>query len=206
MGNITVDSRGSFGSYGWTKHEFHCDVTQPEVQTILAKLAGVDFGRDGKLCYVFGMGAHPRSSYSELAQLKGIEIVFTRSMLHPALRVLQYFVASQEGVVRINHTSALPVVFEKLMNQAMVALYVFDARLESTFIDGARRLRQTHDFSCGVKNDPGYLMYCVYADSDESSSGIVEIVSFGREFKHQEIFADDFKRGTPLVNRQSDGS
>lgn len=49
-------------------------------------------------------------------------------------------------------------VFEKLAEQTKAMVYIFNATLEARFVELFRGINKHRDKSCGVKEDPGYLI------------------------------------------------
>ena len=60
----------------------------------------------------------------------------------------------------------------------MAVIYIFDASFESTFLEAVER--KPCDESFGIKKDPGYLIYLVDEDRDDSPTGAVEFLSYSR--------------------------
>lgn len=180
MGKIVIQGTRSFEHSENTRAEFDREVSFDGVKCVLDKLAKSPvYGKD-KICYVYGMGAHPRATYVALQKKPGIHVTFFRSVLPKSLSLLSYFVASYEGLIRIDQPSSLPETFLTLMERSMVALYFMSPELETEFVRAASE--QGHKFiDFGVKADPGYVLYIVDADNAAYSTGMVEIVSYGRE-------------------------
>jgi hypothetical protein len=130
----------------------------------------------GKVCYVLGTGKQPRSTYSKLKAQDGVQVVDCGSLLPPGLRWLP----SYRGLVRIDDPSKLRVVFDQIVSQSDAVVYIFDASLEASFIEAVKSRKEPRDYSFGVKQDPGYLIYLVDEDRDDSPTGAVEFLSFDR--------------------------
>ena len=146
-----------------------------DVELILATLAESGYSGLGKVCYVLGRGKLPRSTYSHMQGVSGIHVVIAESPLARRLRWLP----SYRGLIRIDDPSRLPAVFDELTDQSMAATYIFDISLEAAFVDAVRHVDTHRDCSFGVKQDPGYLIYLVDADRDDSPTGMVEFLSYG---------------------------
>lgn len=179
MGKIEFRQRQNLGVNANTKSEFARDVSEDEVSAILKKLCCGLSARDQTVCYVFGMGAHPKSSYESIREFSGVKVIYSHSVLPRALRLLSPLVASYQGLVKINDAKFLPLVFLKLMKQSMVGVYCFDKRIENEFLNATNKVRTTRKYDFGIKADPGYSLYMVDADNDESATGMLEIVSYG---------------------------
>lgn len=178
MGNMKLRSTRSFERSQNTRAEFDREVDVKEVERVLRKISSVEADFGGKICYLYGMGAQPRSTYEVLGKTSGLHVIFSRSVLPKSLRFLSWIVASHEGLIRVDRRSVLPETFLALMKQSMVALYFLSSELDGQFVRAVTE--QGHGFiDFGVKADPGYSMYIVDADNAESSTGMVEIVSYG---------------------------
>ncbi len=157
-----------------THRDFADYVSEEDIQRVLNAIVESGYSRLGKVCYVRGMGHQPRSVYSRLEHLPGLRVVNSEGLLPPGLR----FIPSHRGLVRIADPSKLPAVFNELTAQSMATIYVFDASLEASFIDTVRQGDPQRDESFGVKQDPGYLIYYVDEDRDDSPTGMVEFLSY----------------------------
>ncbi|MFZ6735852.1 hypothetical protein ACO0LG_28290 [Undibacterium sp. Ji42W] len=164
-----------------THAEFDRDVSYAEVEAVLTKLARFQDDRDEVVCYVYGMGAHPRSTYQSMQKLDGVHVEFFRSLLPRKLPFLTWFIASYEGLIRIEDLSLLPNVFLTLMELSMVGVYFMDKELASGFVMSVKEKRQGALIDFGIKDDAGYSIYIVDADNVESMTGMIEIISYGRD-------------------------
>jgi len=154
----------------------------------------------GKVCYVRGMGHQPRSVYSQMERLPGIRVVNYESLLPPGLR----FIPSHRGLVRIDDPSKLSAVFNELTAQSMATIYVFDASLEASFVDAVRHADAQRGQSFGVKQDPGYLIYYVDEDRDDSPTWMVDFLSYDESGPWGQIIRRDGPSSNP--SRQSEGA
>lgn len=179
FGNIAIGQSGKFDQSPNTKAEFDRDAKIESVREAIERLARTCSLRPDRVCYVFGMGAQPRHVYTSLQGKNGIQLLFFRSLLPWYLRWLSGLVGSYEGLVRIDDLSQLPAVFLSLLDRSMVGVYIFSAADENHFLSGIRCKSNRRQFDLGVKGDPGYCFYIVDADNSESSTGLIEIVSYG---------------------------
>ncbi len=181
MGRIEIGGSPAFQKSASTASEFDREGTVEGVKGVLEKLSKAQSLSSGRVCYVVGMGKQPRSAYISLQRRTGIQVVFFRSVLPRYARLLRYIVASEEGLIRIDDPENLPDVFLGLMELSMVGAYCMARTCETDFIRSVyvdhRSGHRYLDF--GLKIDPGYLCYIVDADNVESSTGIVEIISYG---------------------------
>ena len=135
----------------------------------------------GKVCYIFGMGKHPKSTYISFQNTEGIDVVWYGSLLPGYLSPLRLIMASYAGIVRVLNPAKIKDVFEKLSALSMVGLYIFDISLEHRFIEVVKNRKYSRYADEVVKEDSAYFIYLIDADSLESSTGIYEIVSYGKD-------------------------
>jgi hypothetical protein len=166
--------------------EFADYVSEPDVEKLLATLAESGYSALGKVCYVLGSGKLPRSTYTQLNDLSGIHVEIAESLLPPGLRWLP----SYRGLVRIDDPLRLLAVFDQLTDQSKATVYIFDTSLDAAFVDAVRQMDTHRDCSFGVRQDPGYLIYLVGADRDDSPTGMVEFLSYGKSGPWKSIIGE----------------
>jgi hypothetical protein len=140
----------------------------------------------GQVCYLFGAGSHPKSSYTDMDSQIGIRVVVVESVLPRGLR----FIPSYRGLVKIIQPRAMGDVFRKLAEQATVTALIFDARLKKAVVESVRNIDKHGDHSFGTKADPGYMIYLVDGDRYDSPMGFVHFLSYGARGPWKELFCD----------------
>jgi hypothetical protein len=151
-------------------------VSESDVEQMLAQLTKSGYPDLGKVCYISGSGGQPRCVYRDMKREPGVRVVSYRSVFPPL-----WFLPSYGGLVRIDDPSKLYVVFDQVVSQSMAVVYIFDASLEASFLEAAVKRENEHgDCSFVVKRDPGYLIYLVDEDRDDSPTGAVEFLSYDR--------------------------
>ena len=180
MGKINVSSLGGFGSHENTLNEYDNEVSEELLDHHLQQIASVYKNSEGCVCYVLGMGAQPKSTYTELKSESGIEVVWSDSILSGASKVLSIFMASYAGLVKISEPEKLPSIVKKLTYLSMAGIYIFNQSTERKFVDRVIKNPLPKEFDFGIKSDGEYFFYIVDADNAESSTGIYEIVSYGK--------------------------
>ena len=180
MGRVDFGTAGFFHRSPNTRAEFGREVAPEGVSAVLQKLSRSDSLSDGRVCYVHGKGGKQKRTYVSLEQKIGIKVAYYRTVLPKYLRVLQLIGGSYEGLARVDDLSLLPSVFWDLMELSSVGLYCVSASMEAELIKLARDSKPRQD-DLGVKRDPSYAIYIVDADNSESSTGMIEIVSYGAE-------------------------
>jgi len=117
--------------------------------------------------------------------LDGIHVVTYEHVLPPVLR----WIPGYRGLVKVDNPSRLHTVFEALCAQSKAIVYVFDLSLESDFLHAARHVDAHRDWSFGVKRDPGYVIYLVDEDRDDSPTSMVEFLSYNASGPWKKILA-----------------
>lgn len=134
---------------------------------------------DSVACYVFGMGAQSSATYNAIAKMDGVKLIHRSSVLPLKWRWLRWVVASEAGLIKIEQASVLKEVFEIVVDSAMAAIYILPLAAESDFVASVLRSVTPPDYSFGTSGLDDYFIYVVDADNNESSTGAVEIVSYG---------------------------
>lgn len=178
-GMLSLGGATRFRQSANTRREFDRDVTVDEVRTMLEGLARAASLGLGRVCYVIGMGAQPKSKYLSLKCLRGVEVKFFRSLLPIYVRWLSPVVGSYEGVVKINDPLLLPSIFCELMDRSMAGVYIFGTSYEDAFLKCVCQSTMPRQYDFGVKHDPAYSFCIVDADNSESPSGMIEVISYG---------------------------
>lgn len=180
MGEIKLNVVPSGVVSNNTLTEYSKEIQHSRFEYIIKKISDLDiFHSENKTNIVFGMGKHPKSSYTKLKKSSGIELIWCDSIFPTLLKPLSYLIASYEGLVKINDGKRLFDVFKDLSRLSMVGFYHFDRQFESSFVDTIKRNKYCVYADTVVKEDPGYFIYQVDTDNGESSTGIYEIVSYG---------------------------
>lgn len=160
-------------------YDHELDLTQIKRRaTFISEEAFAD-SKASRVCYVLGMGAHPRSSYEAISKINGVEVVWNDTVLPTKWRWLRNLIASEAGLVKIRESSALAGVFERLSHLSMSAIYIFNAAYEKSFVQCVINNPVPTDYSFGLSETDDYFIYMVDADNSESTTGAYEIVSYG---------------------------
>lgn len=180
MGKINITRLGGLGSHANTLVEYDYEVSEQVLDSHLTEIAAIFKVADDCVCYVLGMGGQSKATYDHLKKESGVELIWDRSILSGPLRVLSFFIASHAGLVKVLDADMLPSVVKKVCHLSMAGVYIFDKSMEQEFVANVIKNPLPEEFDFGVKKDPGYFFYIVDADNPESSTGIFEIVSYGK--------------------------
>lgn len=180
MGKIHITDIGGLGASENTLNEYDNHVSKELLGHHLEQIATTFAASENSVCYVLGMGAQPKCTYTALKKETGIDVVWTRSILPGLSKVLSVVVASYSGLVKVKDPQKLPGIAEKLSHLSMAGVYIIDRSREKEFVDRVSKYPDSREFDFGVKSDNRYFFLLVDADNSESSTGIVEVVSYGR--------------------------
>lgn len=180
MGKIHITGLGGLGSSENTLNEYDNEVSEELLDRHLVQVADILGKNDDSVCYVLGMGAQPKGTYAALKKERGIDVVWTRSILPDPLKILGFFIASYSGLVKILDHEKLPSITKKLSHLSMAGVYVIDKSMEKEFVDCVSGYPSPRNFDFGTKSDSRYFFLIVDGDNSESTTGIVEIVSYGK--------------------------
>ena len=181
MGKADISVVGDLGFHQNTLNEYDNEVSDELLDHHLSQIASAYKNVDGCACYVFGMGAQPRSTYVDLKKEAGVKLIWSGSVLSGPSKILSLVVASQAGLVKITDPDKLPLVTKTLCHLSMAGVYIFDQAIEEQFVKKVLENPLPSGYDLGVKADPRYFFYLVDADNVKSSTGIYEIISYGKE-------------------------
>ncbi len=179
MGKITVQVIGSLGKSENTLNEYDSEITFELLKNKLERIVAAIKDRDGYVCYVMGMGAHPQKTYKNINKTVGVELVWCVSLLPKYARILSPFIASYAGLFKVFDADKISDTFLALIEQSMAGIYVLPKSFESKFVSFVKSDSIPKDYDFGVKLNRDYFYYIVDADNAESSTGMYEIVSYG---------------------------
>jgi len=180
MGKIHIAGLGGLGSSENTSNEYDSEVPEELLDHHLAQIAAILEKSDDSVCYVLGMGAQPKGTYMALKKENGIDVVWTRSILSGPLKVLSFVIASHSALVKVLDPRKLPSITRKLSHLSMAGVYIINKSMEKEFVSCVSDYPSPKDFDFGVKSDSRYFFLIVDADNADSSTGIIEIVSYGK--------------------------
>jgi hypothetical protein len=179
MTGVVLSKSRSMASSINTREEYDRDVFYEDVERRVERLACAMLNHGQMCCYIFGMGGLSTDAYSSIGNEKGIDIIFSRSTLNRYLSFLKRFVASQEGLVRVDDFSKLQKVFSIMTDRSMATIYCFNKEFERDFVTNASTNLKHAGFDFGVKEDKSYLIYLADSDNYESKTGVIEFISIG---------------------------
>lgn len=179
MGKISLQEIGGLGKSENTLSEYDNEIRFDLLQNKLERISKAVQNSDGYVCYVMGMGAHPKDTYRKLRKTVGVDLVWLDSLLPKYARVFSPFIASYAGLFKVFDADKIPSIFFTLVEQSMAGIYVLPKSFEPQFVGLVKNNPFPKDYDFGIKSKKDYFFYIVDADNSESSTGIFEIVSYG---------------------------
>ena len=181
MKAIYTEKTIGFGFSENTANEYDNQITYDTLAARLAIISDAVQQNSDCICYIVGMGAHPRSTYQEIAKINGAEVIWYSSTLPKPLRFLKGIVASYAGLVKINNSAIIEKIFMELIDSSMAGIYLIPPYYELKFLENIRGNLPPLSYDFGIKCCKSYFMYVVDADNAESKTGIYELISYGVE-------------------------
>jgi hypothetical protein len=180
MGSVTLKELGGFQKHENTQIEYDNELSYDLLEHRLKKIASlIDLSGD-KVCYIIGMGGRPKSTFYKLQKTEGVNLIWYGSIFPKYLRILSIFIASYAGLVKVIDSKKLPDLFLDICDSSMAGIYIFNKSMEKKFVDEVIKNPLPVHLDFGIKYDASYFLYVVDADNNESSTGIYEIISYGK--------------------------
>ncbi|WP_282611349.1 hypothetical protein [Pelagibius sp. Alg239-R121] len=180
MGKINVDLSVDIGAVENTLNEYDNEISEELLEHHLEQIASIFECSEDLVCYVLGMGSQPKSTYTELRHETGLDLIWSKSVLPDLFKPLSVFIASYAGLLKVLESEKLPSVVKKLCHMSMAGVYIIDHSEEQYFLDRVMHYPQCKEMDFGIKRDDRYFLYLVDADNAESSTGVYEVVSYGK--------------------------
>lgn len=182
MGKIDLGPSVGLGTHENTLSEYDNEISEELLDHHLVQIASIFDLSKNFVCYVLGTGGHPKSTFTELRQEADIDVIWSKSLLSGPFKLLSGLIASHAGLVKILHSDKLPSVAKRLCHMSMIGVYIIDQSEEQYFLDRVMHYPQGEEgMDYGIKRDDRYFLYLVDADNGESSTGIYEVVSYGKK-------------------------
>lgn len=191
MGNIAFRSVTPFASDN-TGFHFDFESTWNVVRSNLSYILNYSCSAQlGGSWYIYGFGSQSKLKIESLKQHKGLEFVFSKSILPTPFKIFNWLVASYSGLFKVTSLKEVFNVFLDLADSGMVGLYYVPSNAESRFLEKAKNGVGKEGLNFGVNQSEEYFIYIVDGDNFESKSGIYEIVFCGKD-TNSELY-DHFK-------------
>lgn len=181
MGKIDIGSSDKYIEHPHTLKKFDREVQLERVKYTAAQIAKfTSINMAGRVCYIYGMGSQPKSAFTELKSLEGIKVIWYDTILPKIFKPLSFVVASYTGLIKVVDQELLSETFMKLIEMSMAGIYIFNKDYQDEFINQIKQNKRSPISDQIIKKDPSYFIYQVDADNYESSTGIFEVISYGK--------------------------
>lgn len=159
------------------------DVEWDQVKYQLEQISNTNILTDGFVCYISSMGGLSKNDFELL--VKRNDLVFCRiDQLRPRSffhKVLSLILPSYWGIAEVKNLSKIDEILDLFTEQAMAEIYLFNKMYKDDFIKKIHTSANPINISDYVKEYSDFFMYQLDTDNEESESGMVEIVSYGRK-------------------------
>jgi|GEM_PF-4509943 len=159
------------------------DVEWSQVKYRLEQISQTDILRMNFECYIANMGGLSKDDFEGLKKRSDLD--FIRAERFKPKSFLQKIIVSIFSnywvVAKVKNLSDINDVLDKMTEQAMAEVYIINHKNESEFNYKIAAIENPLDISDFIEQFPDAFMYQLDADSDESKTGIVEIISYGNE-------------------------
>lgn len=181
MNQYFFKDKSNYTEHENTLNKFSRIASEKNIRKVLLGLEKLLSELSDKVCFVHGMGGQTKLLYKSLSNVDGIEVKWYGSLLPNYLKPLNLIISSYKGLIKINESNKLTDVFIKTMNRSMAGVYIFNYDLEDFFVRNISQNSSDLYADQVVKQDPSFFIYQVDADNFESSTGLVEIIYYGKK-------------------------
>jgi hypothetical protein len=174
----------TFGTSENTRLEFVRLISFEQMKQNIAKIAKHLNLQEKHVCYVWGGGGNPKSTYQAMYKNNDVSVIFARSCLPVIFKIFGWLIPSHQGLVKINKAGALGPTVDAVVQAEMATIFVFDRKFEAGFLEAVKSydFRKNSDDSFGVKEDGGYIIY--FMDAENWDERVAEVVSLGKDVSH----------------------
>jgi len=180
---LTSCDLNSLGEYPYVRPTtgalYEGPLTDPEFANALSSLSSVFTADERSICCLFGFGSQTKSTYRQISELDGVEILWDGSFGPGCLTPFLALIASHGGLLQVFGSSSISPAFRILANLAMVEVYRFSVEFRPQLIEYVNENRWMSTPFTIVAKDSAYICFGVDGDSPDSESGIFGWLSRG---------------------------
>lgn len=159
------------------------EVEWSQVKYRLEQISRTDILKMNFDCYIANMGGLSKDDFERLKTRSDLD--FIRAERFKPKSFLQKIIVSILSnywiVAKVKNLSDINNILDKMTEQAMAEIYIINHKSESEFNSKIAAIKNPLDISDFIEEFPDAFMYQLDADSDESKTGMVEIISYGDE-------------------------
>lgn len=159
------------------------DVEWTKAKYRLKQISQVNLHEIGFSCYVASMGGLSKGDLKSIEKKRDFKFIRidkfnSKSFLQKAV---PFFLSSYWGVAEINCILKIEDILDDMTNQVMAELYIFNDKHKEEFNRNISTINNPLEISDFVEQYSDFFMYQLDADNMESKTGMVEIISFGKD-------------------------
>lgn len=159
------------------------DVEWTQAKYRLKQISQVNLHEIGFSCYVASMGGLSKNDLESIEERRDFKFIRidkfkSKSFLQKAV---SFFLSSYWGVAEINCILNIEEILEDMTAQVMAELYIFNNKYKEEFNRKISIINNPLKISGFIEQYSDYFMYQLDADNMESKTGMVEIISFGKD-------------------------
>lgn len=183
MGYIEFNSKSQFPQENSNVfNEYWFESTDSNTQILIDRLKEVSLISDNRICYAFGYGKHPKSTYQAIKNHYGITLLWNRFNGPFWLKPLSGIIAGQSGLIRINEQSQVEYIIKELSHLSMVGVFSVSKAFEHEFELFLNSQKKNYSIRPEeyVKKDPTFFSVIIDGDNVEVPDNDLIIISCGK--------------------------
>ena len=132
---------------------------------------------DELVLYVAGSTYRKKDDIDNIKNQCSVEIIKNKSTRTGVKKILP-FPMPTSFVIKILDPTSLNKIFKLLDDHLLIEFFIFNKKTENNFL---LEMKDTNSYSKvrSVKEDSQYLIYGIDLDNQESTTGIMELISYG---------------------------
>lgn len=178
-----------------SKHEYNRSKNQGKSYTAFRKVSAVELERveymlgflskyalgNGRICLLYAMGGQPLDILNEVQNINGLNALVIKRYLGDRFyhNVLSYLLNARYGLFEVTDSQKLKEAFIPLISGWMAGIIIINKDFKDELIKGVMQHTDSNKIRELIEQDASYFFYEVDGDNLESTTGIVQIVSYG---------------------------
>ncbi|MBK8659364.1 MAG: hypothetical protein IPN22_10990 [Bacteroidetes bacterium] len=183
MGGLHLLSDGKYVKGENTVYRKAVEVQLPRIEYLLNEISKYDVYNENKVCFIYALGGQSLEVLKKTGEIQGVESVLIERYMTGGfiLKILAFLSSGYRGLFKIGSLENLPQAFYPLIEYWMAEVIIIDKSMEFELIEYIKSQNNSNLIRQQIEKDPGYFLYEVDGDNFESSTGMVQIVSYGKE-------------------------
>lgn len=180
MGKIPYGKTNKFKHHTNIKKSYDNEISEIQVKQ---RIELIKQYMSSENFYVVGMGGCSKQQHIELGKLNGVELLWTGSLLPSPLNFFSCVIGSHSGLYQLSSHDSLDTLFMSLIDGSMAGIYFTSNQAAQDFCSEVIRTRGSGPIDFSIYQNPEYFFYIVDGDNYESSLGLYEVISIGKDSK-----------------------